>query len=111
MCSSDLKATNGVQEKDVVFEFSRGLQALLEATGRYRVIATRASDVFIPLDDRVKIARDAGAALFVSIHADIIGYEPGVSGATVYTGAEKASDTGPYADQAIDLPEVGPAIA
>jgi N-acetylmuramoyl-L-alanine amidase len=53
---------------------------------------TRASDVFVPLDERVKIARDAGAALFISIHADTIGDEPGVSGATVYTGAEKASD-------------------
>ena len=69
-----------------------GRIARLEASGRYRVIMTRASDVFIPLDDRVKIARDAGAALFISIHADTIGYEPGVSGATVYTGAEKASD-------------------
>ena len=86
------RASNGTQEKDVVFDFSHGLQTRVEATGRYRVMMTRASDVFIPLDERVKIARDAGASLFISIHADTIGYETGISGATVYTGADKASD-------------------
>lgn len=84
--------TNGVQEKDVVYEFSRALEARLEATGRYRVLLTRSGDVFVPLSERVKIARAAGAALFMSVHADILGDEPGVSGATVYTVSEKASD-------------------
>ena len=79
-------------EKDVVFDFSRVLAAILESRGRYRVLMTRSTDVFVPLVDRVKIGREAGAALFVSIHADILGDEPGVSGATVYTVSEKASD-------------------
>lgn len=86
------QASNGALEKDVVFDFSRVLVAILEARGRYRVVMTRSSDVFVPLDERVKIARDAGASLFVSIHADILADEPGVSGATVYTVSEKASD-------------------
>jgi N-acetylmuramoyl-L-alanine amidase len=81
-----------VIEKDVVFGFSRELKAHLEATGRYRVTMTRNSDVFVPLANRVKIARDAGADLFISIHADTISDTAGVSGATVYTVSDKASD-------------------
>jgi len=81
-----------VIEKDVVFEFSRELKSSLERTGRYRVIMTRNSDVFVPLANRVKVARDAGADLFISIHADTISDTSGVSGATVYTVSEKASD-------------------
>jgi N-acetylmuramoyl-L-alanine amidase len=81
-----------VIEKDVVFDFSRELKAHLEATGRYRVTMTRTTDIFVPLAKRVKIAREAGADLFISIHADTISNTAGVSGATVYTVSDKASD-------------------
>jgi N-acetylmuramoyl-L-alanine amidase len=81
-----------VIEKDVVFDFSRELKSHLEATGRYRVTMTRSTDVFVPLAKRVKIAREAGADLFISIHADTISDTAGVSGATVYTVSDKASD-------------------
>jgi N-acetylmuramoyl-L-alanine amidase len=41
----------------------------------------------------VQIAREAGADLFISVHADSIASDPfGVRGATVYTLSEKASD-------------------
>ena len=89
---SGAHASTGALEKDVVFDFSKALQASLETKGRYRVLLTRTSDIFVPLAERVKIARAAGAALFVSIHADTLSDEPGVSGATVYTVSEKASD-------------------
>ncbi|MDB5643380.1 MAG: N-acetylmuramoyl-L-alanine amidase [Hyphomicrobiales bacterium] len=82
-----------VIEKDVVFEFSRELKSILEKSGRYRVTMTRSSDVFVPLANRVKLARDSGADLFISIHADTISDTSGVSGATVYTVADRASDT------------------
>jgi N-acetylmuramoyl-L-alanine amidase len=82
-----------VIEKDVVFDFSRELKAHLEATGRYRVAMTRNTDIFVPLARRVKIARESGADLFISIHADTISDTgAGVSGATVYTVSDKASD-------------------
>jgi N-acetylmuramoyl-L-alanine amidase len=79
-------------EKDIVLEFVRHLGARLEKLNRYKVVMTRSTDVFVPLGDRVKIAREAGASLFVSIHADMIADEPQVSGATVYTVSDKASD-------------------
>lgn len=78
-------------EKEVVLAFARQLGAQLEASGRYRVLMTRSEDVFVSLPQRVKIARDAGAKLFISIHADTLNLSS-VEGATVYTVSDKASD-------------------
>lgn len=85
-------AAGGTLEKDIVFSFAQRLKSRLEAGGRYRVLLTRNEDVFIPLRDRVQMARSAKADLFVSIHADTISAAPQVRGLTVYTGAERASD-------------------
>ena len=46
------------------------LKTMLEKTGKYKVYLTRSTDIFIPLRDRVKIARRYNADLFLSIHAD-----------------------------------------
>ncbi|NEU12083.1 N-acetylmuramoyl-L-alanine amidase [Methylobacterium sp. BTF04] len=85
-------AATGVFEKDIVFGFAQALVSRLEASGRYRVRMTRDRDVFVPLSERVRIAREAKADLFVSIHADSISAAPQVRGATIYTGSEKATD-------------------
>jgi len=85
-------AVGGVFEKDIVFGFAQALVEKLEAGGRYRVRMTRDRDVFVPLADRVRLAREARADLFVSIHADSISAAPQVRGATIYTNAEKATD-------------------
>lgn len=85
-------ASGGTLEKDIVFAFAQRLKARLDSGGRYRVLMTRNEDVFIPLGERVRIARAAKADLFVSIHADTISAAPQVRGLTVYTGAERASD-------------------
>lgn len=83
---------NGRVEKDIVFEFAKALEGKLKASGHYKVVMTRDSDVFLSLAERVRIAEDSGAALFVSIHADTIADAANVSGATVYTGADHATD-------------------
>ncbi len=65
------------------------------ASGRYEVRMTRTSDVFVSLDRRLKICREAGADLFISLHADSIEDEAAaqnIRGATVYTLSERASD-------------------
>lgn len=85
-------ASTGAFEKDIVFGFAQSLVERLEASGRYRVRMTRDRDVFVPLSERVRIAREAKADLFVSIHADSISSAPQVRGATIYTGSEKATD-------------------
>jgi len=71
-------------EKDVTLPAALALKARLEAQGRYRVVMTRATDVYVPLEERVQIARRAGADLFISLHADS-GPDPLTHGASVYT--------------------------
>jgi N-acetylmuramoyl-L-alanine amidase len=86
-------AASGVMEKDIVLEFSTELRDQLERSGKYRVVMTRTDDTFIPLVDRVRMARIRQAALFVSIHADAIKKSEGeAQGATIYTLSETASD-------------------
>ena len=79
------------QEKRVTLLAAEALKDRLERTGRYRVLLTRASDVYIPLDTRVAIARRAGADLFISLHADS-DTSPQVRGASVYTLSEHGAD-------------------
>ena len=87
------KGPGGEQEKDIVLDFAKRLRERLDALGKYRVLLTRSDDTFVPLADRVRIAREAGAAVFVSIHADWLARKEGdAQGATVYTLSEKASD-------------------
>ncbi|HMB09862.1 MAG TPA: N-acetylmuramoyl-L-alanine amidase [Saliniramus sp.] len=85
-------AAGGVLEKDIVLAFSLRLSERLRESGRYQVVMTRDEDVFVTLGDRVRIAREAQADLFISIHADSISSAPQVRGLTVYTGSEQASD-------------------
>ena len=83
-----------VMEKDLVLGFALALRDRIEKSGNYRVVMTRTDDTFIPLADRVKIARNQSAALFVSIHADALPRDEGdAQGATIYTLSDKASDT------------------
>jgi N-acetylmuramoyl-L-alanine amidase len=82
---------SGTREKDVVLNVARELRKALEGTGRYRVQLTRDTDVFIPLRERVNIARAVQADLFVSLHADANDHQD-IRGASVYTLSEDASD-------------------
>jgi N-acetylmuramoyl-L-alanine amidase len=82
----------GVVEKDIVFEFAKALAAKLEATGHFKIVLTRGEDSFVSLSERVRIGRERNAALFLSIHADTLSRAAKVSGATVYTLSDRASD-------------------
>lgn len=82
---------SGTVEKDITLTFANELRDKLRADGRYNVFMTREKDEFLRLDDRVRIARQHEADLFISIHADTIRLK-GIRGATVYTVSEKASD-------------------
>jgi N-acetylmuramoyl-L-alanine amidase len=75
-------------EKNITLPTALALKARLEATGRYQVVMTRSTDVFIPLEERVQIARRAGADLFLSLHADS-GPSPSIHGASIYTLSEQ----------------------
>ncbi|WP_247895505.1 N-acetylmuramoyl-L-alanine amidase [Azospirillum sp. TSH58] len=81
----------GVYEKDITLAMARELKRQLEGSGRYRVRLTRDKDVFIRLRDRVAIAREANADLFLSLHADSIG-SANMRGLSIYTLSDRASD-------------------
>jgi N-acetylmuramoyl-L-alanine amidase len=74
-------------EKDITLAAAKALRDRLERTGRYQVVLTRDADVFVPLEDRVRIARRANADLFISLHADS-GGDPSIRGASLYTLSE-----------------------
>ena len=82
---------SGAREKEITLEVGRTLARALQATGRYRVVMTRDSDVFVQLRERIQIAQKAGAHLFISLHADSI-RDRRVRGGSVYTLSEHASD-------------------
>jgi N-acetylmuramoyl-L-alanine amidase len=87
------QASGDVMEKNLVLGFGLALRGRIEKSGKYRVVMTRTDDTFVPLNDRVKVARMQGAALFVSIHADALPrHEGDAQGATIYTLSDKASD-------------------
>jgi N-acetylmuramoyl-L-alanine amidase len=80
-------------EKNLVLGFALALRDRIEKGGKFRVVMTRIDDTFIPLDDRVRIARNQSALLFVSIHADALPRREGeAQGATIYTLSDRASD-------------------
>ena len=82
---------SGIYEKHVTLAMARELAKQLKQTGRFKVVMTRNRDIFIPLRKRVEIARNAGASLFISLHADAVKNRK-ISGPSVYTLSERASD-------------------
>lgn len=82
----------GYQEKELVLSLARALRDKLLAQGGVRVAMTRDDDTFVVLAERVAIARQLGADLFVSIHADSAGDKDDVEGASIYRLSEEASD-------------------
>lgn len=87
------RAPSGENEKVMVLDFALALRDKIEKIGKYRVLMTRSDDTFIPLNERVHIARTHKASLFISIHADaLVRRDPSAQGVTVYTVSERASD-------------------
>ncbi|SCW92455.1 N-acetylmuramoyl-L-alanine amidase [Ancylobacter rudongensis] len=88
-----VNAKFGVTEKELVLTIARLLEQRLTEAGRYRVLLTRTKDTYVSLGQRVRFARDNGARLFISLHADSLGSRDGdVRGATIYTLSDRASD-------------------
>ena len=80
---------NGAVEKNVVLAFSLMLRDKLNATGRYKVLMTRDTDVFVELNARREFAERSLASLFVAVHADYA--QSKARGATIYSLRESVS--------------------
>ena len=83
--------TDVVDEKDLMLTFARELREVLLRTGGYKVVLTREDDSFVSLERRVSIAHQAGADVFISLHADSLA-EGAAHGATVHMLSRDASD-------------------
>lgn len=88
----DYGATGALyREKDLVLGLALELRDRLLETGDIRVALTRDSDRFLALEERVAMASELEADLFLSIHADSAGEATDVAGASIYTLSEAAS--------------------
>ena len=98
----------GLREKDIALDTALLLRDALESRGNYRVALTRDGDRFVELADRVRFARNQGADLFISIHADYHA-DSRERGASVYTisrrGETRAQDMMSAQNWDLDLGE------
>jgi N-acetylmuramoyl-L-alanine amidase len=70
-------------EKDIVLKVGEKVVHLLNQNTDTQAFLTRKGDYFIPLEERIKIAREYGADLFVSLHTDGC-FNPQSRGSSVY---------------------------
>jgi N-acetylmuramoyl-L-alanine amidase len=61
---------HGTREKDIVLSIGKELAKIIRKDKQFKVIMTRDRDEYVSLEDRAKIANEAGADLFISIHAN-----------------------------------------
>ncbi len=89
----------GLAEKRVVLAFARRLAAHIDRVPGLRAFLIRTDDSFLTLGQRIRRARDGGANLIVSLHADTT-REGRAEGAHVYTLSRDGTD-----EAAIELAE------
>ena len=80
---------DGIEEADVMLALALEVTAALGRLEGIQPALTRSGDVFVPLRERLTLARGAGADLFISLHADALTGEQ-ATGATVYTLTDQA---------------------
>jgi N-acetylmuramoyl-L-alanine amidase len=81
----------GYPEKNVTLAFAKEIHKMLNQTSRYQAVLTRSEDTGVALRDRYGIARELGANLFISLHADSNPHKD-LKGFSVYTLSAIASD-------------------
>jgi len=84
-------SVSGLREKEITLKVAETVKRTLERTGRYKVYLTRNEDIYVPLRKRYQLAEEAGAELFISLHADS-NRDSRLRGASIYTLSENASD-------------------
>lgn len=84
----------GIKEADLMLILAQELAVQVNAVDGLRAVLTREGDHFVPLSARLTLARQVGANVFISLHADAL-EEDIAEGASVYTlspdGGEEAA--------------------
>jgi N-acetylmuramoyl-L-alanine amidase len=80
------------REKDIVLSIARRLRAMIRAEPGLKPVLVRRDDRFVPLRERLTIARAAEADLFLSLHADA---DPSglVRGMSVFTLSDRGASS------------------
>lgn len=81
---------HGTREKDVVLAISQRLAALINDEPGMKAFLVRRGDYYLSLRDRIKLAREQKADLFISVHADAFRNEH-AKGASVYALSERGA--------------------
>ncbi len=81
----------GTHEKDITLDIARRMADTLSGQPGITVKLTRDEDVFLPLEERVRLGREAHADLFLSVHADSAP-NSSAHGLSVYTLSSQATD-------------------
>jgi N-acetylmuramoyl-L-alanine amidase len=85
-------------EKDFALDVALRARLLLEKEG-YKVVMTRATDVFIPLEQRAAVANHIADSIFVSIHFNSSSTNADARGFEIFSmaprGAPSTNDSGP----------------
>ena len=82
-------------EKNFALDVARQLRPMLQAKG-FKVVMTRETDVFIPLEVRARVANQTKDSIFVSIHFNSTGSNPNATGFEIFSltprGAPSTND-------------------
>ena len=81
----------GYRESSLMLELADAVKESLIRNTDFKVVLTRTEDKFLSLEDRITIASQSDANLFISLHADAV-IEGEASGTTVYLLSDKATD-------------------
>jgi len=81
----------GYRESSLMLELAEAVKESLIRNTDFKVVLTRTEDKFLSLEDRITIASQSDANLFISLHADAV-VEGEASGTTVYLLSDKATD-------------------
>ncbi len=87
---SGARGMGGAEEKNIVLSIAKQLAKKINQTPHMRAVLTRRGDYFIPLRERLRIARQYHADLFIAIHADAY-FENKAAGASVYALSQRGA--------------------
>lgn len=86
------RGKRGTREKDVVYAIATHLKQLVDAEPGMKGVLVRKGDYYIPLRERMTIARKNKADFFVSIHADAF-RDPRAKGSSVYVLSKRGASS------------------
>lgn len=77
-------------EKDFALDVALRARKMLESAG-YKVVMTRSTDVFIPLEQRPAVANNIADSIFVSIHFNSTNTNPDARGFEIFSMAPRGA--------------------